>query len=163
MKNLLLIFCTLVIIGCSNNVDVNNSIANTTNTQNNSNIEETPAKQNKAISPDGKFFESLTSDSNYFDVIKLVGTPDAETDLADLGLPMPVSLACYMKGMCIVFINKTPPFKKDLKSSYTYVGTIRVQPSEILHSADDKSLDFLEAIRTMVIKQYLEQVEESIK
>lgn len=121
-----------------------------------------PTKQ-EVISSEGKVFESLTADSNYFDVIKLIGTPDAETSMPEINSPVPVILACYKQNICILFVNKDKPQEKDLKSNFKYIGTLKAQPPEILHSAKPEYLDTLEVVRTVVIKKLLENAQKDLK
>jgi hypothetical protein len=167
MKKLLLLLFSSVFLACnSSNIssNLNNSNQSNLNQSNsNSSIPVAPAMKQEALSPEGKVFESLTSDSNYFDVIKLLGTPYAETNLPDLNLPLPLLLGCYQQNVCILLVNKDKPQEKDVKSNYIYVGALKVQPPEILHSADKKSLDLLEAIRTTVIKKMLQNAEKEVE
>ena len=160
MKKLILILCAFAFLGCTKTSS--NSINSSTSNQ--VDVNQNQAIKEAAISPDGKFFESLTSDSNYFDVIKLIGTPDSETDLSNLGLSLPLLLGCYgEKNLCVFFVNDRNPKDKGVKSKYNYVGTLKINPSEILHSAKPQYLDLLESIRTEVIKKEWDKVAKKTK
>lgn len=164
----LLLFCILV-FGCSqaenSNLQVNvlNTNAANLNTSNQPETAQTSPTKQEAISSDGKLFESLTADSNYFDVVKLLGTPDAETDLPQLKSPFPMVLACYKQNACILLLNEDNLHEKSIKSNLKYVGALRLQPPEILHSSKPKYLDLLEAVRTIVLKKMVEQVKKEVK
>lgn len=157
---ILFLFCLLIFLACkSSNVLVNSN----SNLANQSITVQSNSTKQEAISPDGKFFESLTADSSYFDVVKLVGTPDAETTIAEDKLPVPMILVFYKQNFSVLFVNKGKPQEKGIKSNYKYFGTLKVQPSEILHSAKPEYLDLLEVVRTVVVKKLLENARKEMR
>ncbi len=94
-KILIAVGISLFILSCSS---VETVVTPNSNNANQVNSNQSNAAKQEALSPEGEFFESLTSDSNYFDVVKLIGTPDSKTDTLNNFLVLKLVPALFGSG-----------------------------------------------------------------